>query len=202
MKRKIFEPHVDFPSAALEMHFKQNPDDTYKKRGIELLAGCVLARAFERMDGYLPVIVVPLRKHTVKPPSIPEVIADKSLHVDGPIDLYLKNQDNTAHPVEITRLEEHFVGEDGSEGLVTLLRKKDNRSPDEDMILAVLVDVDATGELEKVRTYLEGKPYPFGFIFLIGQFGKDIRLGHFSCRMLHPFVKEPVYVQLSWDDGP
>jgi len=183
------------------MHFKQNPNDTYKKRGIELLTGYMLAKSFEQLDGFLPDILVPVRKQSVEPPTVVEMIADKSLHVDGFIDLYLNNKDRTAHPIEITRLEEHFTGKDGSEGLVNLLKKKEDRVPDEDMILAVLVDVNATGELDKVGDYLEAKPYPFGFVFLLGQFGREIKPGYFSCQMIHPVMKEPVHVKLSWDDG-
>jgi hypothetical protein len=198
MKRHFFDPLVIISPAGIESHLKDAPLDLEKKRGIELLAGCVLARAFEVLDGHLPEILIPMRSGLGMPPTLEEIIANPELHVDDDVDLYLKNIDNTAHPVQVTELEEHFSGADCSEGLLNLIKRKSKRSQDEDMILAVLANLNGVSEIEKVKNGLEDKTYPFGHIFLLGQFGDNITLGRFTCQMLYPRFLHPVEVQLNW----
>lgn len=167
------------------------------KRGMELLAGCVLARTFEHLDVYLPNILLPMKHQSPAPPTLGELIADNSLHLDDDVDLYLKNQDGTAHPVQVTRLEEHHHGLDLLDGLIILIGKKTRRLRDDDLILGVLVDLDGQADLEKLRDSVHALPVPFGYVFLLGQMGLNPQLGQFSSQMVYPSILRPIAVQLA-----
>ncbi|GEM_PF-1008749 len=200
MYRPIYHPRINIHPTAIEDHFRESPHHMEKKRGQELLAGCVLSKVFETFDGHLGEIALPLKQRPDEPYTLSELITNESLHVDADVDLYLINQDGDAHPVQVTRLEEHYTGNNTDEGLINLIRKKSLVPPDNDMILAVLIDVEGTGDFEELRVKIEGEAFPFCMILLLGQFGNDPKLGAFTCYAIYSVIREPITVQLNLGD--
>ena len=129
-------------------------------------------------------------------PTLDEIIANPAIHADGDVDLYLKIPCGKAHPVQITRLEEHYTGRDCSEGLLSLIGRKARRSEDKDMILVVIGDVNGLIDLEKVRTGLEATPCPFGYIFLVGIFGEYNEEGRYTSQMVYPQLRQATEIKL------
>ncbi len=197
MKRRIFENLVLVTPAAIENHFSHYPLDIKKKRGIELLAGCLISRVFEKLDGYLHEISIPVRERTSRPPTLGELIADPSLHVDEDVDLYLKNDNSSAHPIQVTELEKHFLGKDLDEGLFNLIRKKSKRSPDPDLVLAVIANIEGALKLDRIVESIEQISCPFCHIFLLAKYQETERFSRFSCHMLYPEFRESVEIEFN-----
>ena len=196
LNNRIFDNLVKVSPAQIELYFRHQSSDFDNKREIELLAGCVLSKCFERLDSYSHEILIPIKLRTTEPPSLEEIINNVALHLDSDIDLYLRNNDTSAFKVQVTELEKHYSGKDIDEGLLNLIKRKSKRSPDPDLLLAVIANVNGAGDFEKVRDGLKQINIPFVNIFLLGRFGVNIEHGRFSCRMLYPQLREPIDVNL------
>ncbi len=196
--KRILENLIKVTPDNLELYFKLRPESLDEKRGTELLTGLLLSRTFEKLDGRSHEIFIPIKKRTSEPPNLDEIINNPALHLDSDIDLYIGENEKEASKIQITEFEEHYLGETLDDGLINRIKSKCRRSPDPNLHLAVIANVNGVINFERIGEGIERFSCPYAHIFYVGQFGSSIKLGKFSCHMLYPQLREPVKIQLNW----
>jgi len=184
---------VFFEVGEIEEYINCHPEKYETKRGFELLAGCILSKYNNKNTGYLLSIGYNLKRtYSGNDPSLKEIF-ELDIIEDSDVDIYLKYKNNNLPfiKVQITRLEEYRSKNNEKNALFELIDKKLLIQKDEKLILVVLGDYSCDIEFNRIKSYFEKKDVPYGYVYIIGQFGEEPKRGKYNLIEIYPDLREP-----------